>query len=89
MPVIHHDFTARRAPAAPEPISHSWPPLLPSAPRDAAFHLAHFSDDYHFDTIISTFPGVAEEIFARLGVTRDEFIDAAIAHYLPTTPAKD
>jgi hypothetical protein len=87
MPVVHHDFTARRAPIAPA--APTWPPLLPSAPRDAAFQLVHFSDDYHFDTIISTFPELAEEIFNRLGVTRDEFIDAAIARYLPSTPTKD
>jgi len=90
MPVVHHDFAARRAPDAPAFAASDWPPLLPSAPRDAAFHLAHFSDDYHFDTLISTFPELAEEIFARLGFTRDEFIAAAIARYFPSTvPAKD
>jgi hypothetical protein len=90
--VIHHDFAAPRRPAiAPRPlvIEHDCSRPLPSKPRDAAYHLVHFSDDYHFDTIISVFPEVAEDLFAQLGLTRDEFIDAAIARYLPSTPAKD
>jgi hypothetical protein len=85
--VIHHNFAApRRADPRPLDIEHDRP--LPSAPRDAAFHLAHISDDYHFDTIISIFPEVAEELFFDLGLTRDEFVTAAIARYFPT-PTKD
>ena len=90
--VIYHNFAAPRRPAtAPRPlaIEHDCSRPLPSNPKDAARHLVHFSDDYHFDTIISVFPEVAEEIFFNLGLTRDEFIDAAIARYLPSTSAKD
>jgi len=86
--VIHHDFAApRRAAPRPLAIEHDCSRPLPSAPRDAARHLVHFSDDYHFDTIIKVFPEVAEALFFDLGLTRDEFIDAAIARYLPSTPS--